>query len=434
MHTTVISPSIPKPRNPWNYGRPIFCEIIRRNPRLKKQCDASEQRLAKLARNGPRLSWCHAGLAQYALPPVRRNGQTLQMLFSPGRESGGPLSAATVRVLQSAGPLRHEDRDLTVADIRWYIERLAPLTPSVKSTLARMTEPFLSAYLGQIRDGDLPEEFLFYHLPVRESGDRGAWLSYLWGGWGFNAFEPPEGGWCKRDGSETLVFAPEFTCEIQTPEKVFQIKPGQFALVPPGQRHRVVSQAPGFPYAYWLILVSSLDLSAIHLRPLTPGTALRRQLNSIVEKSTSDASFPWKSRSKQDVLDFLEGCLELAGRPAGRLPARTASAIVERTRNLIGASLNRRIPLSELAKAAGMDVFGFCRRFKAETGESPIAYHRRLRVEEACRLLTTGPLSPGGVAARLGFADPAHFSHLFKKTTGISPREFCRRKPGKRQE
>ena len=58
-------------------------------------------------------------------------------------------------------------------------------------------------------------------------------------------------------------------------------------------------------------------------------------------------------------------------------------------------------------------------------GVSPMAFVCQRRIREAERLLAQGHLSMKEVAARLNFADPQHFSRVFKRVTGISPSEYA---------
>ena len=46
---------------------------------------------------------------------------------------------------------------------------------------------------------------------------------------------------------------------------------------------------------------------------------------------------------------------------------------------------------------------------------------------EACRKLTYVPAGVSSIAYELGFQDPAYFSRLFKKSIGMTPKEFRRR-------
>lgn len=67
------------------------------------------------------------------------------------------------------------------------------------------------------------------------------------------------------------------------------------------------------------------------------------------------------------------------------------------------------------------------RRFQQATGEGPLAYAQRMRVEVAKQLLETTALSFEGIVERVGYTDVSSFRRLFKRETHLSPREYRRR-------
>ena len=64
------------------------------------------------------------------------------------------------------------------------------------------------------------------------------------------------------------------------------------------------------------------------------------------------------------------------------------------------------------------------RLYKKETGESLGNYIISEKMKEAGKMLTTTDLSIGEVCAALGYGNFSHFSKLFKKITGFTPREY----------
>ncbi|MCR3761772.1 AraC family transcriptional regulator [Clostridium felsineum] len=82
-----------------------------------------------------------------------------------------------------------------------------------------------------------------------------------------------------------------------------------------------------------------------------------------------------------------------------------------------------KIDLNTLAKITNMSTYHFCRSFKALTGNSPINYINRLKINKALSLLRKGELNVTEVALNCGFNDINYFSRLFKKYNNISPRE-----------
>ncbi|MGF1641032.1 MAG: GlxA family transcriptional regulator [Rhodospirillales bacterium] len=66
------------------------------------------------------------------------------------------------------------------------------------------------------------------------------------------------------------------------------------------------------------------------------------------------------------------------------------------------------------------------RRFKAATGTTLIEHVQNLRIEEAKRLLETGPTAIEAISAAVGYEDPAFFRRLFRRRTGLTPGAYRR--------
>lgn len=68
--------------------------------------------------------------------------------------------------------------------------------------------------------------------------------------------------------------------------------------------------------------------------------------------------------------------------------------------------------------------------FKRSTGESPVDFLTRIRVENAIKLFEIygKTISVGGVGEACGFVDMAYFSKRFKKYTGLSPAAYRNRR------
>ena len=78
-----------------------------------------------------------------------------------------------------------------------------------------------------------------------------------------------------------------------------------------------------------------------------------------------------------------------------------------------------------MAEEARTGPRNFRREFKRVTGEAPIAYVRRLRIEEACALLREhGQDDHPDRLPRRGFEDSAYFTRAFKRVEGLSPKAY----------
>jgi transcriptional regulator GlxA family with amidase domain len=94
---------------------------------------------------------------------------------------------------------------------------------------------------------------------------------------------------------------------------------------------------------------------------------------------------------------------------------------------LIEENFDQDYPYKELASRFGMSRRTFERRFKAATGDSPLVYLQRVRVEAAKRLLESQKLSFDEITYRVGYEDSSAFRKIFLKQTGLRPKEYQRR-------
>ncbi|MDA8141483.1 MAG: GlxA family transcriptional regulator [Desulfobacteraceae bacterium] len=82
------------------------------------------------------------------------------------------------------------------------------------------------------------------------------------------------------------------------------------------------------------------------------------------------------------------------------------------------------IAIDDLARQVGISPRHFKRRFRKATGESPLGYLQNLRIEAAKKKLETTRENVNEITYRIGYEDSSTFRRLFKKHTGISPREY----------
>jgi len=82
------------------------------------------------------------------------------------------------------------------------------------------------------------------------------------------------------------------------------------------------------------------------------------------------------------------------------------------------------ISLHSVASIVHVSPNHFSTIFSQETGETFIEYLTQVRINKSKELLLTTALRSADIAYEVGFGDPHYFSFIFKKHTGISPREF----------
>lgn len=82
--------------------------------------------------------------------------------------------------------------------------------------------------------------------------------------------------------------------------------------------------------------------------------------------------------------------------------------------------------LNEIAQICGVSEGHFRKLFREYSGENPIEFRQKHRIEKAKQLLLLDTHSIGEIAEELNFSDIYHFSKTFKKITGLSPQKYIK--------
>jgi AraC-like DNA-binding protein len=159
-------------------------------------------------------------------------------------------------------------------------------------------------------------------------------------------------------------------------------------------------------------------------RRLFAGHRLERAMSAIVTAQAAGGELA----SAQAAMQLAGVLLALLGEPAPTRAAepgslRNTSRVEDIVRHM---SEHLAAPLDHgaLERASGLSTSRLQALFREVTGYPPLDYLRRLRVEEARRLLADQRLAVKEIAARTGFRDTSHFSKVFRRIDGLSPAHY----------
>jgi transcriptional regulator GlxA family with amidase domain len=88
--------------------------------------------------------------------------------------------------------------------------------------------------------------------------------------------------------------------------------------------------------------------------------------------------------------------------------------------------LARDLTLADIAAHAGTSTRTLIRRFREQTGTTPLQWLHRARIRQAQHLLETTSHSVERIGAQVGFGSATAFRDRFKRTTGVSPHTYRR--------
>jgi two-component system response regulator YesN len=121
------------------------------------------------------------------------------------------------------------------------------------------------------------------------------------------------------------------------------------------------------------------------------------------------------------LYETLMQCIEWRGdsaRENSGNTVRTALAYIDRN------YMNCELSLGAVADAAGLSPSYLSMLFKKETGLNFSDHLTRVRINKAKELLCCTSKMVYEVAYEVGFSDYRYFSQIFKKCTGMTPRQF----------
>lgn len=82
------------------------------------------------------------------------------------------------------------------------------------------------------------------------------------------------------------------------------------------------------------------------------------------------------------------------------------------------------ISLHTVAREVNISPNHFSTIFRQETGETFINYITKIRIDHAKTLLKTTQMRTSDIGYQVGYNDTHYFSYVFKKNTGMTPKEF----------
>jgi AraC-like DNA-binding protein len=94
--------------------------------------------------------------------------------------------------------------------------------------------------------------------------------------------------------------------------------------------------------------------------------------------------------------------------------------------------LDQPIVMDDLADLASCSLGHFHQQFHQATGETPLHYLARHRMERALQFLRQTQWPVKTIAAKSGFTDPLYFSRCFRKVFGCSPVQARKRMQGQK--
>ncbi len=211
--------------------------------------------------------------------------------------------------------------------------------------------------------------------------------------------------------------------------KPVKLGPGGVFLYGPGTRCSVTATGSGPHGKYFLDVAGRgcekmLKDSGLREGGILPTAALG-SLAAIFEQLI-DCSNMTVRQSDSLALVLARAIFLRAGAERSRVARGGAptSESFDRCRKFLEARYNDLEGISAAARACHVSPEYFSRLFRKHAGTTAEQYLKKLRLNQAVRLLQQSGFSVKEIALRVGFKDQFHFSKAFKSAHGVSPSHF----------
>ncbi len=129
-----------------------------------------------------------------------------------------------------------------------------------------------------------------------------------------------------------------------------------------------------------------------------------------------DTSMQIKERAKVHLMMIVDRL--------GEWRASGVESLLLHAKEYLDTNYDKGVTLEEVAEKIGLSSYYLSKLFKERYQVTFIEYLTNRRLQKAKDLLLDGKTPLKEIALTIGYKDPNYFSRVFKKETGLSPREY----------
>lgn len=171
-------------------------------------------------------------------------------------------------------------------------------------------------------------------------------------------------------------------------------------------------------FASYLLVDYIFDVSKI-VESL--GGDIKEMRPEFLQKSFIDFAVQDETNFEERLKSLLEFALEFRD---SKITGRYGDIILKAKKYIEEHYTDQNITLTTVAEEVCLSPNHFSTIFSQECKTTFIEYLTDVRIENAKRLLEKTDMKGYDIAYECGFSDPHYFSYIFKKNTGLSPREY----------
>lgn len=169
-------------------------------------------------------------------------------------------------------------------------------------------------------------------------------------------------------------------------------------------------------------LIDIVKMSVQMVTQLTPSVNPKDVATRLSAEHDIFAASGRKDSFRQTVIDLLQRVVSMKQENMSDIKY---THVISRAEEYIAANYcTPDITLISTARHVGMSAAHFSTVFSQTMGRSFIAYLTAMRIERAKELLANTDRRLSAIAMEIGYNEPNYFSHVFKKSEGMTPKEY----------
>ncbi len=217
--------------------------------------------------------------------------------------------------------------------------------------------------------------------------------------------------------------------ELASGGRVWKLEPGMIFTYGPGVSYTIRARSRVGLRKYFVDFEGPDVAGVMRRAGLNPGVPERlahpRWLQDLMEQLIDTARL--KSPKRQKLGSILAGLILTRlpmDREVGGSQQMASRLSYDRCREYLSRHYLEIKDFALAAKMCGVSPVHMCRLFRRYAGETPHVFVTRLKINHAAELIVRGDVAVKAAALEVGYADPYHFSRVFKAMHGQAPSKF----------
>ncbi len=226
-----------------------------------------------------------------------------------------------------------------------------------------------------------------------------------------------------------LIYVLEGVIYVTEDDVDYAIGPGEMLFLKSGLRHFGKMEIPRGTRWYYVhfALEQPMPGRGGELPAMTLPKKLTGLCGSSIERMLAAFVEACRSRREEERWFLPQQLFVLLSQIAlWDRPERKPLDLAQRLADYLAAHTREPFSAKALEQAFFLSYKHMAAVFKKAQGLTMYAYHQRLRMEEAARLLRETLLPVGEISEQLGFGDQLYFSRCFHRHQGVSPTVYRR--------